>query len=73
MRHRSLMSPHDANRLTSLLRARLGAPRLQVFVPSGGQTPQLHDRNGEIVGTADLDDDGDYVITISILRDELSS
>ena len=54
------------------LRALLDSPGLRLERPRLGQTVQLVCR-GELVGTLDVDEDNDLVLTIPLLADELAA
>ena len=64
------ISARDLVRVTAHLRVLLASPALQLAVPSKGQTVQVR-VGGETVGTVDRDEDGDFIASIPILRDEL--
>ena len=53
------------------LRALLGSPGLRLERPRLGQSVQVLCQ-GEMVGTVDCDDDGDLIVTIPLLAEELA-
>ena len=65
------MSKADVVRVGQHLRRVLGSSRVWLDQPTTrGQTVQL--RVGETpIGTCDLDEDGDFVVTLPVFRDEL--
>ena len=69
-RRRPAMAAPDVARVGAHLRQLLACPGLHLAAPGRGQTVQLRVGH-EMVGTVDPDEDGDWVVTIPVLRDEL--
>ena len=69
----STITKRDVQRIGAYLRTTLKSPGLTLEVPSHrGASVQLN-IGGETIGTVDRDDEGDFVVTIPVLADDLPS
>ncbi len=67
----STITKRDIQRISTYLRTTLKSPGLNLEVPPHRGASVQVSIGGETIGTLDRDDEGDFVITIPVLADDL--
>lgn len=67
----STITKRDIQRISAYLRATLQSPGLNLEVPPHRGASVQVNIGGETIGTVDQDDEGDFVVTIAVLAEDL--
>ncbi len=67
----STITKRDIQRIGAYLRTTLQSPGLNLEVPSHRGASVQVNIGGETIGTVDRDEEGDFVITIPVLAEDL--